>query len=189
MNVPRIHGLVLAGGRSSRMRRDKAAIEFRSGETQLDAAMKLLEGRVAKAFVSVRADQRDDPARARYAAHRGPRRHRRPHRRHQRRVRRSTRTWPGWCWPATCRSSMRQRWTPCCSRATRTSMPPHSSPATTACRNRCAPSTSRRARPALARANRRRPQLPAEIPHQRAYPAARAAQPARARQREHRGRV
>ena len=35
MNVPRLHGLVLAGGRSSRMRRDKAAIEFHSGETQL----------------------------------------------------------------------------------------------------------------------------------------------------------
>jgi len=67
MNVPRLHGLVLAGGRSSRMRRDKAAIEFRSGETQLDTAMKLLEGRVAKAFVSVRADQRQDPARSRYA--------------------------------------------------------------------------------------------------------------------------
>ena len=50
MNVPRLHGLVLAGGRSSRMRRDKAAIEFRSGETQLDAAMKLLEGRVARAY-------------------------------------------------------------------------------------------------------------------------------------------
>jgi molybdopterin-guanine dinucleotide biosynthesis protein A len=48
------------------MQRDKAAIEFRTGETQLDAAMKLLEGRVSRAFVSVRADQRDDPARARY---------------------------------------------------------------------------------------------------------------------------
>ena len=66
MNVPRIHGLVLAGGRSSRMKRDKAAIEFRAGETQLDAAMKLLEGRVARAYVSVRDDQKDDPARARY---------------------------------------------------------------------------------------------------------------------------
>jgi len=66
MKIPRLHGLVLAGGRSSRMRRDKAALEFRAGETQLDVAMKLLEGRVAKAFVSVRADQRDDAARARY---------------------------------------------------------------------------------------------------------------------------
>jgi molybdopterin-guanine dinucleotide biosynthesis protein A len=67
MNVPRLHGLVLAGGRSSRMKRDKAAIEFRAGETQLDAAMKLLEGRVARAYVSVRGDQQNDPARARYA--------------------------------------------------------------------------------------------------------------------------
>jgi molybdopterin-guanine dinucleotide biosynthesis protein A len=66
MKIPRLHGLVLAGGRSSRMRRDKAALEFRAGEKQLDTAMKLLEGRVAKAFVSVRADQRDDAARARY---------------------------------------------------------------------------------------------------------------------------
>ena len=66
MNVPRINGLVLAGGRSSRMRRDKAALEFRNGEAQLDAAMKLLEGRVSRAYVSVRADQQDDPARARY---------------------------------------------------------------------------------------------------------------------------
>ena len=66
MRIPRLHGLVLAGGRSSRMRRDKAALEFRAGETQLDAVMKLLEGRVAKAFVSVRADQRDDAARARF---------------------------------------------------------------------------------------------------------------------------
>jgi molybdopterin-guanine dinucleotide biosynthesis protein A len=65
MNAPRIHGLVLAGGRSSRMRRDKAAIEFRAGENQLDAAMRLLEGRVARAYVSVRADQQDS-ARARY---------------------------------------------------------------------------------------------------------------------------
>jgi molybdopterin-guanine dinucleotide biosynthesis protein A len=66
MNAPRLHGLVLAGGRSSRMQRDKASIEFRAGETQLDAAMKLLEGRVARAYVSVRADQQDDAARARY---------------------------------------------------------------------------------------------------------------------------
>jgi molybdopterin-guanine dinucleotide biosynthesis protein A len=66
MNIPRVHGLVLAGGRSSRMRRDKAALEFRSGETQLDVAMNLLKGRVHKAFVSVRADQRADPARAQY---------------------------------------------------------------------------------------------------------------------------
>jgi len=54
-----LHGLVLAGGRSTRMQRDKAAIEYRPGVTQLDAAMALIEGRVARAFVSVRADQAD----------------------------------------------------------------------------------------------------------------------------------
>ncbi len=64
--LPPLYGLVLAGGRSTRMRRDKAAIEYRPGETQLDATMKLLDGRVARAFISVRADQRDDGARAGY---------------------------------------------------------------------------------------------------------------------------
>jgi molybdenum cofactor guanylyltransferase len=65
-----LYGLVLAGGRSTRMQRDKATIEYRPGQTQADATMKLLEGRVERAFISVRADQRadqrvDDP-RARY---------------------------------------------------------------------------------------------------------------------------
>jgi molybdenum cofactor guanylyltransferase len=64
---PSIRGLVLAGGRSTRMQRDKAAIEYRPGETQLDAAVQLLEGRVRPVFVSVRADQAADPARARHA--------------------------------------------------------------------------------------------------------------------------
>ena len=67
MNPAPLYGLVLAGGRSSRMQRDKAAIEYRPGESQLDAAMKLLQSRVARSFVSVRADQRDDAARAPYA--------------------------------------------------------------------------------------------------------------------------
>ena len=67
MNIPKIHGLVLAGGRSSRMKRDKAAIEFRSGETQLSTAMNLLASRVARTYVSVRGDQQNDPERARYA--------------------------------------------------------------------------------------------------------------------------
>ena len=62
-----LYGLVLAGGRSSRMQRDKAAIEYQPGETQLDATMKLLQPRVARAFVSVRPDQRGDPARAHHA--------------------------------------------------------------------------------------------------------------------------
>jgi molybdopterin-guanine dinucleotide biosynthesis protein A len=62
-----LYGIVLAGGRSTRMQRDKAALEYRPGVTQLDAAMRLLEGRIAQAFVSVRADQAHDAARAPYA--------------------------------------------------------------------------------------------------------------------------
>jgi molybdenum cofactor guanylyltransferase len=63
-----LFGLVLAGGRSTRMQRDKAAIEYRPGVTQLDAAMALLAPRVARAFVSLRADQAGDAARAKYPA-------------------------------------------------------------------------------------------------------------------------
>ena len=62
--APPLYGLVLAGGRSTRMQRDKAAIEYRPGETQLDAVMKLLRPRVARAFVSVRPDQRADTMRS-----------------------------------------------------------------------------------------------------------------------------
>ncbi len=60
-----LYGLVLAGGRSRRMQRDKAALEYH-GLSQLERTMSLLEGRVQHAFVSVRAEQRDDPLRARY---------------------------------------------------------------------------------------------------------------------------
>ena len=67
MSVP-LNGLVLAGGRSTRMQRDKAALEYRPGVSQLDAAMRLLEGRVTRAFVSVRADQAGDAARSRHPA-------------------------------------------------------------------------------------------------------------------------
>src|SRR5688572_23257067 len=69
MNAPPapLYGLVLAGGRSTRMQRDKAAIEYHAGETQLDAAVKLLAPRVVRSFVSVRADQRDERARAGHA--------------------------------------------------------------------------------------------------------------------------
>ena len=65
MSAP-LYGLVLAGGRSSRMQRDKAALEYRPGESQLDAAVRLLTPRVTKTFVSVRPDQRTDATRAAY---------------------------------------------------------------------------------------------------------------------------
>ena len=50
--------LVLAGGRSTRMQHDKAALDYH-GRAQLAAAMHLLAPLVARAFVSVRADQVD----------------------------------------------------------------------------------------------------------------------------------
>jgi len=64
MTSPPLFGLVLAGGRSTRMQRDKATLEYRPGVTQLDAAMALLQGRVSRAFISVRADQAGDATRA-----------------------------------------------------------------------------------------------------------------------------
>jgi molybdopterin-guanine dinucleotide biosynthesis protein A len=64
MSAPPLFGLVLAGGRSTRMQRDKAAIAYHGRETQLETAIKLLSPRVARVFVSVRADQADDPVRS-----------------------------------------------------------------------------------------------------------------------------
>ncbi len=61
----RIHALVLAGGRSSRMQRDKAALSYH-GRTQLEWAVALLEPFVDRVFISVRADQTADPVRARF---------------------------------------------------------------------------------------------------------------------------
>ena len=61
MSAP-LYGLVLAGGRSTRMGQDKAALQV-AGRTQLERAMALLAPRVTRSFVSVRSDQRDDPAR------------------------------------------------------------------------------------------------------------------------------
>jgi molybdopterin-guanine dinucleotide biosynthesis protein A len=60
-----IYGLVLAGGRSTRMLKDKAALRYH-GRTQLEWAMSLITPHVVRAFISVRADQRDDPVRARF---------------------------------------------------------------------------------------------------------------------------
>jgi molybdopterin-guanine dinucleotide biosynthesis protein A len=61
--VNSLHGLVLAGGRSSRMREDKAALTYRQ-RPQLELAFELLAPFVSRAWVSVREDQCDDPLRA-----------------------------------------------------------------------------------------------------------------------------
>jgi molybdopterin-guanine dinucleotide biosynthesis protein A len=64
MTAP-VHGLVLAGGRSARMGRDKAELRY-AGAVQLDRAMALVAARVSQSFVSVRPDQVTDPMRLRY---------------------------------------------------------------------------------------------------------------------------
>lgn len=58
-----VYGLILAGGSSSRMQRDKAALQYR-GQTQLERAFALAARHVPQVFISVRASQIADPARA-----------------------------------------------------------------------------------------------------------------------------
>lgn len=58
-----LYGLLLGGGASTRMQRDKAALDYH-GEPQLLHAWRLLAAVTERAYVSVRADQCDDPLRA-----------------------------------------------------------------------------------------------------------------------------
>jgi molybdopterin-guanine dinucleotide biosynthesis protein A len=58
-----LHALILAGGASTRMRQDKAALMYQ-GRSQLDRAFDLAGRHVADVFVSVRASQTADPGRS-----------------------------------------------------------------------------------------------------------------------------
>ncbi len=61
--APSVYGLLLSGGGSRHMQRDKAHVEY-GGEPQLLRAWRLLEAVTERAFVSAREDQCDDPLRA-----------------------------------------------------------------------------------------------------------------------------
>ena len=58
-----LYGLILAGGSSSRMQRDKAALKYQ-GQTQLDRVFDLARRHVSEVYVSVRAAQVSEPTRA-----------------------------------------------------------------------------------------------------------------------------
>jgi molybdopterin-guanine dinucleotide biosynthesis protein A len=58
-----IFGLVLAGGASTRMQQDKAALTYH-GKPQVQWTYELLSELCAATFISVRPDQRDEPTRA-----------------------------------------------------------------------------------------------------------------------------
>lgn len=61
--APPVYGLLLSGGASRRMRRDKARLSY-GGQPQLMRAWQVLAAVTERAFVSVRNEQRDEPLRA-----------------------------------------------------------------------------------------------------------------------------
>ena len=61
--LPVLYGLVLTGGHSTRMGQDKALIEYGDGP-QVLAAWRRVQPCVRECFVSLRADQREEPVRS-----------------------------------------------------------------------------------------------------------------------------
>jgi molybdenum cofactor guanylyltransferase len=64
-STAKLFGLVLAGGASTRMRSDKAALTYQ-GQTQLDRAFALVSQFCESTFVSVRAGQEKDSTRSKF---------------------------------------------------------------------------------------------------------------------------
>ena len=161
MSAP-LYGLVLAGGRSTRMGQDKAALAYH-GKSQLDWAMDLIRPFVEQG-VRIRARGSDD--RPYSSAPRADRRYARrisaPSREYSLRRRGIPRP-PGWYWPATCRFSMPRRSSISSRRGGATGARPPTARVMMACRSRCARSMSRRV--ASARCVRgERQAMPAKIP-------------------------
>lgn len=59
--TPPIRGLLLAGGRSSRMGQDKALLSYSGALPQMSRAKALLETVCHEVFLSIRAEQREQP--------------------------------------------------------------------------------------------------------------------------------